>query len=189
MDKNFETFLKKSVDEAIKPLMEKQDKIQKTNETRFSAIEKHLSNINQILTKPTVVNHLSSFPPLPLQHQPVQSFTNSPSATPGSVPTNHPPGDQRQAATRNIIARASRVAGLSSITKADNQKLDAPIEAEGLTRAAVDLIRNELGVKEGEIKESDVIRVFIPLRSDKDNEVYVEFRTKAQANLCPVHSK
>ena len=181
IDKKFETHLKKSIDDAIKPLTEKQDKIQAENENRFIQIEKHLVKLTQPGIGPIQASSNSFFPPLP----PQQRFR-----PPGTLPSiaGSIPGPPRlnlhQSSTRTMIALARRVVGLSPINIPAILPPNSQTDPNILRTAALDFIRNKLNINDDEIKDADIVRVFTPLRSNNHDKVYVEFTTKQHADLC-----
>ena len=72
---------------------------------------------------------------------------------------------------------------LGSITSSEIEESDGTSLNEKLVTAATDFIRNELGVKDDEIKSEDFIRAF-PDENPNLQRVYVQLRTIEQAELC-----
>jgi hypothetical protein len=173
-------------DERFKTMEEafskRQDVAEKKNEDQFCDIQKQLSTLHK------AVNETSGqFPSLPTTALPPH---------PGSLPQPTfarilQPSNLQQTSVspenlltiKNIVSHARTIIGLGPITASDIEGTMGNNPADKLQLAAIDFLRNEIGVKEDEIKDVDIIKVF-PADDPNLQRVYAQFRTNEQAELC-----
>ena len=177
-----------SSEQRFKNLEAKQEDIDQKNEERILGIEKQISCLTEAITQRNL------FPPLPPVSAP-QSLPCQPphpyelplpmfakvSQTDSNQLPNVSPNDLK--AIADIVSNARTIIGLGPISSSHIEETEGSSPDNKLFLAAVDFLRNELGVKEDEIKQDDIIKVF---QADDPNlqRAYVQFSTKEQAELC-----
>ena len=94
--------------------------------------------------------------------------------------------DNNHAYLLNIVNSAKFVIGVSPLTpKHVEDQVVAPGE-DALVKAAIEYLWKELNVRESEISESDIEKVFLPAKSNRADftKLYIRFKSQEQANLC-----
>ena len=81
------------------------------------------------------------------------------------------------------MSRARTILGIGPISCHHIEAAEGETEEQRVKAAVIDFLRNEIGVKESEIGDSDIIEVF-PANDPDLQPVYVRFSTKEHALLC-----
>ena len=175
----------------------RQEDHEKRNADKFSEIAKQLSSINQAIAEKTSSTP-SSAPLLPIQpvvtasqvmpvygqqHPPHPASLPLPTFASPQLPTQKHPNLSDLATIEIIVSNASTILGLGPISADDIDDADGETADQKLFSAALDFLRNEIAVKESEVKDDDIIKVF-PASDPDLQRVYVQFSTKEQAELC-----
>ena len=214
--KSLDAYLKKGIEEAVAPIIKKQDEFEEKSEACDAKTEKRIDHLEKaliekqemsdqkyearlaVIEKQLVSDSGKSFP----------SFAQAASALQGVPPSGHcppphpaalplpmfantfaPPIYQQEHENLNdlgkikdIVSNARCILGLGPITKDDVDNADGIDPEQKLFSAAMEFLRREIGVKDDEVKESDIIKVF-PVAESHLQRVYVQFSSKDQAEV------
>ena len=182
--------LKTGIETAVAPLVTRQDDFEKESQTRLSNLERQISMLIDRTAPPSLNSRSQAWPTL--SHQP-----NVPTPCP-SAPLPHPthPAPQSSAPTprsepspaqimiQKIISRARTIIGVSPVTPDYTDRMAANSGDEKLFLVALEFLRVELGVKEHEIPDGDIIRVFTPHRVTDFKHIYIQFSNQTHASFC-----
>jgi hypothetical protein len=172
-------------------LTTRQDTIEQKNEAKLLDVQKQLLSINEaIAVKASPTLH---FPPLQSNMTPLyQPHPPHPASLPIPTFATLPQGQAAQqqhanlsdlAAITELVTHARSVIGLGPISEIDIDDSIGDSPEQKLLSAVTDFLRKEIGVKEEEIKDADIIKVF-PADNPDLQRVYVQFSSKEQAELC-----
>ena len=168
----------KKIDEAIAPLVKKQEDHELRTGTVVESMQKQISKLEELVKSHPTMNSLQNLPLLPANN--MQQH----------VPSNHPPcplndsSDANGARVLDIVRRAKCVIGIAPVTPDNVDQQDAG--PNGLVKAALEYLYKELNVRESEVSESDIESVFLPPTSSSTSftKVYVRFKTCDHVALC-----
>ena len=86
-------------------------------------------------------------------------------------------------AIQELVSEAATILGLGPISAADIEDAAGDTTEQKTFAAVIDFLRKEIAVKESEIGNSDIIKVFAA--DDPElQRVYVQFSTREKADLC-----
>ena len=184
----FDTSVKKSMEDMIAPIFKRQDDFEERSEGRFKTLEDQILSINKLLknpppnTNPTMLpgNQHVSWPQPPLAPKPMSSNWNQSQTAAFATDVPQPDRD----AIKNIINRARTIIGIGPITREHLDKMNAKDNQEALFFGALEFLRDELGVKETEIRNKNIVRVFAPHNVQNFSHIYVQFDDIAHADWC-----
>ena len=191
-----------------KTLIDRQDNFEHRNDDRLLVMEKQLSCIND-----TIAGKASStlqFPPLLSRRSPSPQLQTPPDLMPPHPTTlprpefsnlpfqphpTHPLQHQQQpqlqqhskssdlTAIQELVSEAATILGLGPISSADIEDASGDTPDKKIFAAVIDFLRKEIAVKESEISDGEIIKVF----ASEDPElqrVYVQFSSREKADLC-----
>ena len=170
----------KKIETMIVPIVQRQDQFETKTETTLAEIQKQIKVIVQNQSAQRVDQR---FPSLPVR-QPlvdVMNHSNPPLKEPDT--SNN---DPQAAAIENIISNAKCVIGIAPLTPSHVEQQQVDPGEDALIKAVVEYFRKELNVKESEISESHIEKVFLPVKTSPPDfsKVYVKFTSEEPANLC-----
>ena len=170
----------KKIETMIVPIVQRQDQFETKTETTLAEIQKQIKVIVQNQSAQRVDQR---FPSLPVR-QPlvdVMNHSNPPLKEPDT--SNN---DPQAAAIENIISNAKCVIGIAPLTPSHVEQQQVDPGEDALIKAVVEYFRKELNVKESEISESHIEKVFLPVKTSPSDfsKVYVKFTSEEPANLC-----
>ena len=201
--KTLDAYLRKGIEEAIAPLAKKQEEMEAKSEAREAKTDKKLAELEDTLaTKQdtcdkkyearlaAIEEQLSADQGKPKNPPYNLSFPPHPTALPFPLfpdPTLQPSQEHKNSSDldtiKEMVSNARTILGFGPISSEDIAEADGLNPEQKLFSAAVDFLRNELAVKEEEISDDDIIKVFSAAESELQR-VYVQFRSVGQADLC-----
>ena len=192
----------KKIESVVAPMMKRQDDFEARSETKMDDLQKQISSISEILKCQAADKIQSQFPPQPIPGQAYLYAAAAAAPAPAPpAPSAHPAmrvantssianrnrvRDNNHAYLLNIVNSAKFVIGVSPLTpKHVEDQVVAPGE-DALVKAAIEYLWKELNVRESEISESDIEKVFLPAKSNRADftKLYIRFKSQEQANLC-----
>jgi hypothetical protein len=195
---SFEEKSDKKFSELENTLTDRQDNSERENNEKFCDIQKQLSNISEKLAdkaSPTpflpfpgsaAVNPPPSFQPQQPPHPallPIPTFASSQQQQIMLPQQQQHSNLSDIASIKEIVDDASTILGFGPISAEDIEDADGDNPEEKILSAAIDYLRNEIAVKEEEINDSDILKVF-PASDPDLQRIYVKFSNKEQAALC-----
>ena len=185
---NFDTSLRKGMVDMVAPLTKRQDEFEEKNDVRLRNIEDQISDLHKLVKNPPQ----SLFPALPsgnnLPSHPTPPESSTPNlsgkvANPNEATLNLSESDRNT--LRNAVLRASTIIGVGPVTPEMIDSYDARSRDDSLKMAGIDFLRNELGVKESEINNDDVLKAFPPFgKAASHVHIYIQLTKKVDADWC-----
>lgn len=183
------TVMKKHEEHEAKVEQRLQDQDTK-NDKKFLEVRKEIADIWSSIGKTSSTQQVqhsvlsqqprpSSVLPTPL----LDSQPPVPSMAAQQQQQQHHSNQAELGAIHELVSRARTILGIGPICCEDIDAAEGDNDEQKLTAAVIDFLRNEIAIKECEIKDSDVLEVF-PANDPDLNRVYVKFSTKEQAQLC-----
>ena len=162
---------KKGMEEAVAPLVARQEVHETKSDKRMTIMENKMEKLQALVMQP-------SNPPIWSARPPPDSRV-SPATRESPVP------DQNVAAISSIINYARTIVGFSPVTPQHLRNVTANSREDALKLLAIEFLRDELNVKEAEICEDDIVKVFTSYKKDDDfTHIYVQFNKAADAGWC-----
>ena len=162
---------KKGMEETVAPLVVRQEAFETKSDKRMTIIENKMDELQAFMMQP-------SNPPIVSSHPPPDSRV-SPAARESSA------SDQNATAISSIINYARTIVGFSPVTPQHLRNVTANSREDALKLLAIEFLRDELNVKEDEIGEDDIVKVFTSYGKDDDfTHIYVQLTKAADASWC-----
>ena len=169
-------------DKKFSNLMNRQDRMEEHNNAELSEMRKEMSQLKAVVNSQSQRESPSLPAPPNPSSLPFPSFANIAAQKPVSHPrTQEITGDLE--AIKKIVSNARTILGIGPITAKDIENASGTSPPDKLCQAAIEFLREEIGVRENEVSDEDIIETFAADNPDL-HRVYVKFRNFEQAELC-----
>ena len=170
----FDENIMKGVEETIAPLVTRQKALETKSDERLTIIENKVNELSQAL------NANQSYPKV----HPIHLLPAS-RPSPAPADSSDKPSDPNLAAYTSIISHAKSIVGFYPVTPQHLRNVTANNREEALKILAVEFLREELNVKESELGDHEIVKVFTPFKKDQDfAHIYVQFNKSVDASWC-----
>ena len=182
----FEVKCDRRLDTLEESMTKRQDETDQKNESKFSEMQEQISLLSKaVYQQPPGQSTLPeqqaavSLPPHPTS-LPHPTFANILK----QATVRHPGVSSEDLdKIKDIVCNARTIIGLGPISANDIEDTPATNPGDKLLLAVIDFLKNEIGMKESEIRSDDIKSVFAA-DDPSLQRVYVQFSSKEQADLC-----
>lgn len=175
---NIEITLKRSIDKVVGPVSKRVEELEAKSDERFKLLEKTVANLSELISVNNDQNPKQSSSATTGYNVPVHT---APTSQPGILPVQP---SQSSPAIMELIAEARTIMGIGPVESSDFEYFGQPNPDDNIRLAAIEALRDELNIKENEIKDSDIASTFLPPFSPKIPRVYIKFFKQEHADLC-----